>query len=213
MDVLAMDPAETERRQIFEMIRSYYADKDEFSLEEAYRYLQISTPALQPIPVPVLDYFKFRQIIDDFVALRLISTGMTAAGSIVYRLGYRTAPRAGISDTLTSAMDSIRTATRTGPATIAQVAASRQSNHVQMIRSAIDILTACGIVKQYVGHPKRFVWDRPQEIALRNIHDTTSEYYRLTTEIKNLDWEILEVITTLNDIHKEEENIEFLEFQ
>jgi hypothetical protein len=109
------------------------------------------------------------------------------------------AKRCGAKDALPLAIEAIRSATAGKPATIKEIEALGHKS--QMIRTAIDILMAVGIVKSIVGRPIiEIEWDSEQETLLKRPKETTGEYLRLMAELKDLDQEIQQVTDQLAGI-------------
>jgi hypothetical protein len=117
----------------------------------------------------------------------------------VYSIPRMKAKRSCAKDSLSGAIEATKDAASGHPVKIAEIIATGHAG--QAIRSGIDVMSALGIVKLSRGSGGRLIrWDSEQEMAVKNIGETTKEYCCLLSENDELDKEAARLTAELRSI-------------
>jgi hypothetical protein len=173
---------------LYEWIQTQYARCTPFVPDQAHRRAFIESAQ----PFEKWSVERFTEYCELLKEHRYLVSVVSPSGSVTYSIPQVTEKRNGAKDALPLAIEAIKSATTDKPATIKEIEASGHKS--QMIRTAIDILLAVGIVKSTVGRPIiEIEWDSEQEALLKKPKETTAEYLRLLDEVKALDREIQQI--------------------
>jgi hypothetical protein len=175
----------TEVFAIHHWLQGVYGTENPFTAGLAHRLAQTNSELV----FGTWSIDRFTECLDVLVAHRYLAVQTPAGQPKQYVISTTIGKRKQARDTLPLAIEAIKAATNEHPATIKQIEASGHKS--QMIRTAIDILLALGIVKSTGNQATiEITWDQRQEQALKTTEDSTKEYYRLTKEIEDFDGEV-----------------------
>jgi hypothetical protein len=132
---------------------------------------------------------RFTECLELLVEHRYIEAHTPPNQPKEYVIPITMAKRKKAKDTLPLAIEAVKAAASDRPATIKQIEASGHKS--QMVRTAIDVLLAMGIVK-LTGQQStlQIIWDHRQEQLLKATADTTREYFQLLEESQELSTQV-----------------------
>jgi hypothetical protein len=190
-----------ERKDVFALLQwlgAGYKHGDSFTADQAHRHAGIQSAA----PFYEWDIESFTRHLDELAEHHHLKSFISSGEEKKYQIPVVKDKRRGAEDSLPLTIEAIKKATKSKPASIKDLEATGHSQ--QMIRTAIHILFALGIVRRRtVRSTLEIEWDFEQEEIVRKTFDSTSEYFQLRQEIRSLDQQIREKKEELKHVQEQ----------
>jgi hypothetical protein len=168
---------------LFEWLQTVFATDVPFTVDRVQ-----ALAVAQTSPFSDWSFNTFSQFCKLLTEHHYLISVLPPSGVMTYSIPRCREKRAGAMDSMGLAIDGIKSATTDKEATINEIEASGHKN--RLIRTAIDILLAVGIVKITRTRPMTLKWDCEEEARLIGPTRAMEDNLRIWEEIKDMDQEI-----------------------